>query len=149
MLRDDLETFPSFLISLSYFFNNLHSLLCVAISNICVFHVCLLLVPPSLNVSTWSITVNETDNVTLECNATGVPYPIVKWTKAGGGAVLSVGNYFTIYEISRVPGNTVSYQCTASNGVGIPVSATINITVQCKYFDTITFLTIHKERMHE
>ena len=85
--------------------------------------------------------MNETDNVTLECKATGVPYPIVKWTKAGGGAVLSVGNSFTIYEISRVPGNTVSYQCTASNGVGIPVSATRKITVQCKYFDTTTFLT--------
>ena len=84
--------------------------------------------------------MNETDNVTLECNATGVPYPIVKWSKAGGGAVLFVGNSFTIYNISRVPGNTVLYQCTASNGVGIAVSATINITVQCKYFDTITFL---------
>ena len=123
----------------------LHSLLCVSINNICIFYVCLLLaVPPSLNVSTISITVNETDNVTLECNASGVPYPIVKWSKAGGGAVLFVGNSFTIYNISRVPDNTVLYQCTASNCVGIPVSATINITVQCKYFDTITFLTIHQ-----
>ena len=87
-----------------------------------------------------STTVNETDNVTLTGIANGIPNASIIWTNATD-AVLWEGNSFTIYNISRVLGNTMSYQCTASNGVDIPVSATINITVQCKYFDTITFLT--------
>ena len=79
-------------------------------------------------------TVNESDNVSLTCDASGIPDPTIKWTKVGESHVLYVGPTYTIVNISRVAGNTVQYQCSVSNGVQSPVYDRANITVQCEYF---------------
>ena len=91
-------------------------------------------VAPNAVVTPSVKTVTEGGNVTLTCNVSGVPSPSVEWTKTGNNTVLSVDKTFTIYNVSRVPGNTArQYQCTASNGVGSPAHDTADITVQCKY----------------
>ena len=89
-------------------------------------------VAPLVVISPKTITVNESDNVTLTCDASGIPHPTIKWTKVGEDAVLFEGPSYTIVSISRVAGNTVSYQCTVSNGVETPASDTATITVQRK-----------------
>ena len=35
------------------------------------------------------------------------------------------------------PDNMIQYQCTASNGVGKHATATVNVTVHCKYFNKL------------
>ena len=83
-------------------------------------------------------TVNEGENVSLTCDASGLPNPMITWTKVGESKVLFVGRTYTIVNISRVAGNTLQYQCTASNGVEHPVYDRANVTVQCEYFDSVT-----------
>ena len=78
-------------------------------------------------------TVVEDDNITLTCNASGKPDPSVTWTKLGRSEVLSNTSLLTIVNVSRpgTPDHMIQYQCTASNGVGTPSTATVNITVHC------------------
>ena len=51
-------------------------------------------------------------------------------TKEGG----NISPSLTVVNVSR-PGtadNMIQYQCTASNGVDTPATATVNVTVECK-----------------
>ena len=78
--------------------------------------------------------MKEGDNIILTCSASGKPDPVITWTTFGSSEVLSNTSSLTIVNVSR-PGtadNTIQYQCTASNGVGTPVTATVNVTVRCK-----------------
>ena len=79
-------------------------------------------------------TVEEGNNITLMCNASGKPEPIITWTKLGSLVVLSNTSSLTIVNVSRpgTPDNMIQYQCTASNGVETPATATVNVTVHCK-----------------
>ena len=76
----------------------------------------------------------EGDNITLTCNASGKPQPVITWTKLGSPEVLSKKSSLTIVNVSRpgTPDNMIQYQCTASNGVETPATATVNVTVQCE-----------------
>ena len=79
-------------------------------------------------------TVIEGSNITFSCNASGKPEPVITWTKVGGSKVLSQSSSFTVMNVSRpgTPDNMIQYQCTASNGVEKPATATVNVTVHCK-----------------
>ena len=78
--------------------------------------------------------MNESNNVTLTCNTSGIASPTIQWTKVDEDAVLFVGPVYTIYNISRVPGNTVWYRCSSNNRTEIPTFDTVvNIIVQCEY----------------
>ena len=78
--------------------------------------------------------VVEGGNITLICNSSGVPSPSVVWTQVGTTNVLSQNNLLRVVNVSRpeTPDNMIQYQCTASNGVGTPGTAAVNITVQCE-----------------
>ena len=79
-------------------------------------------------------TVIEGNNITFSCNASGKPDPVVTWRKVGASKVLSISSSFTAVNVSRpgTPDSMIQYQCTASNGVETPATATVNITVHCK-----------------
>ena len=79
--------------------------------------------------------VVEGGNISLICNASGGPSPSVVWTRIGSSKVLSQNSSLTVANISRpgTPDNMIQYQCTASNGVGTPATAIVNITIHCKY----------------
>ena len=78
--------------------------------------------------------MEEGDNITLMCHTSGKPEPIITWTKLGSFVVLSNTSSLTIVNVSRpeTPDNMIQYQCTASNGVETPATATVNVTVHCK-----------------
>ena len=77
----------------------------------------------------------EGKNLILICNASGKPKPSITWTKVGSSDVLSTDAQLPIVNVSRpgTPDNMIQYQCTANNGVGTPATATVNVTVHCKY----------------
>ena len=78
--------------------------------------------------------MQEGSNISLTCNVSGKPDPSISWTKLGSSEVLSNISKLTIVNMSRpgTPDNVIQYQCTASNGVETPATATVNITVHCK-----------------
>ena len=56
------------------------------------------------------------------------------WTMVGSSEVLPNTSSHTIVNVSRpgTPDNMIQYQCTASNGVETPATATVNVTVHCE-----------------
>ena len=94
----------------------------------------LISVAPFAAVIPQTVTVIEGGNITLVCNVSGVPSPSILWTQIGSSKVVSQNSSLTIVNVSRpgTPDNMIQYQCTASNGVGTPAIATVNVTVHCK-----------------
>ena len=72
--------------------------------------------------------------MTLSCNASGKPKPVITWTRVGDSTVFPQGSSISIVNITRPgpPDSVIQYQCTASNGVERPAKAVANITVHCK-----------------
>ena len=95
-------------------------------------------VPTEVTVSPRSPEVLKGKNVTLFCDATGVPKSLLKWTKDDDPSVLSEYARLTLSSVDR-PGNpsdTTQYHCTASNGYGNPMfkTDTASVTVICEYY---------------
>ena len=73
-------------------------------------------------------TITEGGSVTLSCNATGIPSPMVSWIKVDGGERFDVSELlFTNINRSQAR----EYRCEASNQCG-NTSETARIFVQCK-----------------
>ena len=77
----------------------------------------------------------EGDNISLACNTSGIPSPLIRWVHIGQSGVVSRNSSLTVVNVSRsgTPNSMVQYQCTARNGVGSPAVDVANITVHCKY----------------
>ena len=75
-----------------------------------------------------NLTVNETNSILLNCDASGFPEPSFTWTK--NGMILSVSKQLNIQRSYR--NNTGMYECMASNGVEQDKTAKSFVTVQCK-----------------
>ena len=77
----------------------------------------------------------EGSNLQLFCIASGRPTPNITWVRIfQGGSVSEVLHRNTTWDfknISRTDAGT--YRCTASNGVGNPVSRTLQVNVECEY----------------
>ena len=73
----------------------------------------------------------EGENVTLSCNATGIPVPMVSWIKVDGHMTVSNGSELVLTNINRSEAG--EYRCEASNECG-SASETATIEVQCKLF---------------
>ena len=99
-------------------------------------------VAPLVKISDAILTIVEGSNVTLSCNASGKPSPIITWTRVGDSKVFPQGSSITVLNVSRpgTPDNIIRYQCTASNGVESPVEAVAKVTVHCKYNKKIACL---------
>ena len=91
-------------------------------------------VAPSVDVYPVTAVVLEGGNITLQCNASGIPDPVIAWTQVGKPAALANTSLLTVLNVSRpgTPENVIQYQCTASNGVESPATAITNVTVHCK-----------------
>ena len=92
-------------------------------------------VAPSITISNKALIVVEGGNISLTCNASGKPTPVVTWKRLGDLRGFPQGLSLTVMNVSRTgtPDNLIRYQCTASNGVERPAKATANVTVHCKY----------------
>ena len=73
-------------------------------------------------------TVNETDSISMFCNASGNPPPQIAWKKEPGFTFH--GNELELKDVTK--DNRGTYVCTASNGIGEDVSASATITVNCE-----------------
>ena len=83
-------------------------------------------VPSIINHTSDNQTVNQNDEVHLNCTADGFPAPTIFWTRLSDNSNVSIP-----FNISgrRDQGG---YRCTAYNGVGDPDSANVFIIVQSK-----------------
>ena len=78
------------------------------------------------------------ERVRLRCSGRGVPAPSLHWYKSVGsleGEVGCDGGCLTVSRVSLAAGG--DYICSASNGVGLPAHATIQLTVLCKPLTTV------------
>ena len=100
----------------------------VLIGSICVS------VPTSVEISNKTTTAVEGDRLNFSCTASGKPEPKIAWTKVGGVMeITDTPSVSVIVDRPVTPDNMYQYQCTARNGVGTPATATVNVTVNCKY----------------
>ena len=77
-----------------------------------------------------SITLNESSDVILFCNATGTPTPNVTWSTSGDqDKNFNPGSLLSLKNISRAEDGL--YWCTAENGAGNSM-ASVRVNVQCK-----------------
>ncbi|XP_023327934.1 opioid-binding protein/cell adhesion molecule [Eurytemora carolleeae] len=78
--------------------------------------------------------------ISLSCRAAGHPAPNITWSKEGKRSeILGHGPELTLTQIGRLDAGR--YKCSASNGVGNPVTKTIHLTVL--YFPEI-FPSVNK-----
>ena len=90
----------------------------------------------------------EGNNITITCEATGIPLPTIVWTfsgsllmsdsvnittttTTGNGDIPRVTERLTIMNVPRE--RTGVYGCSANNIVGSDTSSGIHIVVQCKF----------------
>ncbi|XP_066024492.1 myoblast growth factor receptor egl-15 isoform X2 [Pocillopora verrucosa] len=85
---------------------------------------------PSVSVLPNTTTVIDGNSLNLTCNAFGKPKASIKWTMVNYSEVLTTDSRLTV-NVSRpeTADNMIQYQCTASNGVETPATATVNVTV--------------------
>ena len=97
-------------------------------------------VAPHITAHPQNATPPEGQNVTLSCNATGDPAPLIFWIK-GGSIITKSGNprisfeadnkTLTIRNVSR--NDSGQYRCVANNSAGEAISSAATLNVQCKY----------------
>ena len=97
-------------------------------------------VPPSVvhKDSNTDIVAREGDNVTLSCDATGHPKPLIVWRREDGEDILVGGKKVSAVESPNLRLSKISrlqmgdYLCVASNGVAPSTSKMYKVRVQCK-----------------
>ena len=85
-----------------------------------------LLDPADITHISGNQTVNETEEVTLNCSAKGMPTPNITWTRVSDNS--SVSFPLTITGKQDEGG----YRCTADNGIGNAASQVVYIFVESK-----------------
>ena len=78
------------------------------------------------------VSYNKGSPVNLQCTATGVPDPNVRWIH--DGYVKASGTNTTYYTFGSIKKTDAGfYTCSANNSAGSVVKQ-VNVTVNCKYF---------------
>ncbi|RZF46093.1 hypothetical protein LSTR_LSTR004806 [Laodelphax striatellus] len=94
-------------------------------------HTVEILVPPSIRASPASgqLTARKGGTITLECKASGNPVPSISWSRKGKAMPIGEKEGFsiTLENVDRHQAGV--YQCTATNGVGEPVTVDMQLDV--------------------
>ena len=85
-----------------------------------------LLDPSDITHISGNQTVNETEEVTLNCSAKGLPTPSTNWTRVSDNSPVSFPLTITGKQ------DEGGYRCTADNGIGDPESQVVYIIVESK-----------------
>ncbi|KAK9739900.1 Immunoglobulin I-set domain [Popillia japonica] len=101
-----------------------------------LIHTIEILMPPSIQIipPNGQITTRKGGPVSFECRANGNPPPTVQWSKKDGilpsGIQVQNGPLLSLVDVQRQhAGHAGVYQCTASNGIGQPVTSDIKLNV--------------------
>ena len=85
-----------------------------------------------------NITKEERSKLTLFCNATGNPAPIILWTKDGSPInnnsrirFSKHNRLLTISNVNRIDSGL--YRCVANNSLGNDISNVTTVDIQCKF----------------
>jgi len=90
-------------------------------------------VPPHIDRITGNQTVNETDIVTLFCNATGnPPSTSITWARLS-----DIPNSNVTFPLNISRQDQGGYRCTADNDVGSPATKETFITVRCECYEVL------------
>ena len=94
-----------------------------------------LLAPATITDVSSDVCLREGSDLQLFCIASGRPAPNITWVRIFPSGiesdVLHRGTTWDLNNISRTENGT--YRCTASNGVGGPVSRTLRVNVECEF----------------
>ena len=83
-------------------------------------------VPASNLVTSSAQSITAPTELNLNCLADGIPTPTIFWTRVSDNTNVSM-------PLNIIGGkNEESYQCTADNGVGNPLSKVVKITILCE-----------------
>ena len=74
-----------------------------------------------------NITLNMNERLNLTCTADGNPAPTITWTRNNEADIIGSGVNLVLPALQSSSGN---YTCRASNGVGLPQTATSLVTVK-------------------
>ncbi|KAJ8961467.1 hypothetical protein NQ318_014715 [Aromia moschata] len=97
------------------------------------FYISLFSVPPSIQIlpPSGQVVTRKGSPVSFECKVNGNPTPTVQWSKKDGllpsGLQVEKGYLLNLNEVQRQDAGI--YQCTASNGIGQPVTGEIRLHV--------------------
>ena len=88
--------------------------------------------PPRIISAQRNLTLNETQDLRLKCNASGNPKPDIIWTKIPYPSPLhSVEGVVIVKNTNKTESGV--YQCRASNGIGEDAIATASVVINCKF----------------
>ena len=87
-----------------------------------------LTVPLSFTTTPRDQTIEEGDNGTFHCKATGNPTPKIVWHK--DGKTVATGDTLS-FKVNR--NQSGRYWCSAENGLGLKLNASALLDVQCKF----------------
>ena len=88
-------------------------------------------VAPNVTLRQCPTVVNESNDATLYCNATGNPVPSIKWIRRRTGYDTIVSNKSALMLAAIYRNESGLYQCIANNSVGND-SKNCTVDVQCK-----------------
>lgn len=112
-----------------------------------IIHTVEILVPPSIRTSPSSgqLTARKGGSITLECKASGNPVPVIYWSRKDNplpnGEKAFEGFSITLDKVDRHQAGV--YQCTATNGVGDPVTVDMQLDVLYAPEITVEKSTVH------
>ncbi|XP_057669809.1 opioid-binding protein/cell adhesion molecule-like [Diorhabda carinulata] len=98
-----------------------------------LIHTIEILMPPSIQIlpPSGQVVTRKGGPVSFECKANGNPTPTVQWSKKDGllpsGHQVETGYLLNLNDVQRQDAGV--YQCTASNGIGQPVTGEIKLHV--------------------
>ncbi|XP_060523734.1 lachesin-like isoform X2 [Cylas formicarius] len=98
-----------------------------------LIHTIEILMPPSIQIvpPSGQVVTRKGGPVFFECKANGNPTPTVQWSKKDGllpsGLQVETGHMLNINEVQRQDAGI--YLCTASNGIGQPVTGEVKLHV--------------------
>ena len=96
-----------------------------------------IVVAPSLTTRPTNITIDEDDEATFQCIATGNPTPKITWINKNGETVSTTETLS--FKANRT--NSGKYLCVADNGFKTTVNDSVYLNVLCKFENINCFKT--------
>ena len=95
-------------------------------------------VPPQVEIRPGDQRVNESDTLSVFCNASGNPTPNITWRKLDKSSpAFPSGNILKITSVNKTDAGM--YECRANNGIRNNDTASFKVTVNCEYAGRVWF----------